>query len=54
MYEDVSGEVRVEVRLDRGTVWLTQHQMTEVFDSTPENVLMHLRNIIANLAGASE
>jgi len=48
VYEDFGGEVQVDVRLDRGTVWLTQRQMAEVFDSTPENVLMHLRNIFAS------
>ncbi len=48
VYEDARGEVRVDVRLDRETVWLTQRQMAEVFDSTPENVLMHLRNIFAS------
>ena len=42
------GEGRVDVRLDRETVWLTQRQMAEVFDSTPENVLMQLRNIFAS------
>ena len=47
VYEDVDGEVRVDVRLEQETVWLTQRQMAEVFDSTPENVLMHLRNIFA-------
>ena len=37
----------VEVRLDGNadTVWLTQRQMGELFESTPENVLMHLQNI---------
>jgi len=37
----------VEVRLDvqGDTIWLTQRQMGEVFDTTPENVLMHLKNI---------
>ena len=39
--------MRVDVRLDRETVWLTQRQMSEVFDTTPENVLMHLRNVFA-------
>ena len=48
VYEDAGGEVQVDVRLDRETVWLTQRQMAEVFDSTPENVLMHLRNIFAS------
>ena len=37
----------VEVRLDGNadTVWLTQRQIGELFESTPENVLMHLQNI---------
>ena len=37
----------VEVRLDteRDTVWLSQRQMAELFETTPENVLMHLKNI---------
>ena len=48
VYEGGKGEVRVDVRLDRDTVWLTQRQMAEVFDTTPENVLMHLRNIFAS------
>lgn len=38
----------VEVRLDRDTVWLTQRQMAKVFDTTPENVLMHLKKIFAD------
>ena len=31
VYETSDGEVRVDVRLDRETVWLTQRQMAEVF-----------------------
>ena len=54
VYEDAGGEVRVDVRLDRETVWLTQRQMAEVFDSTPENVLMHLRNVFASGELAAE
>ncbi|MBT0959973.1 virulence protein RhuM/Fic/DOC family protein [Denitromonas iodatirespirans] len=37
----------VEVRLQGDTVWLTQRQMSEVFGTTPENVLMHLKKIFA-------
>ena len=35
----------VEVRLGQESVWVTQRQMADVFETTPENVLMHLRNI---------
>ena len=47
MYESSDGEVRFDVRFDRETVWLTQRQMAEVFDTTPENVLMHPCNVFA-------
>ena len=33
------------VRFERDSVWLTQRQMGEVFDTTPENILMHLKNV---------
>lgn len=48
IYEDA--DKTVDVRLDEGqdTVWLTQRQMSEVFETTPENVLMHLKNIYNN------
>ena len=36
------------MRLDWDTIWLTQRQMAEVFGATPENVLMHPRNIFAS------
>lgn len=48
VYEASDGGVRVEVKLDRDTVWLTQRQMSELFDTTPENVLMHLKKIYAD------
>jgi prophage maintenance system killer protein len=48
VYETPDGEVRVDVRLEKETVWLTQRQMAVLFDTTPENVLMHLSNIFAD------
>jgi len=35
----------VEVRLESESLWLTQKQMGELFATSPENVLMHLKNI---------
>ena len=40
-----ANEKDVTVRLEGETVWLTQRQMGELFGTTPENVLMHLKNI---------
>ena len=38
-------EVRIEVRLEEDTVWLTQAQMAELFQTTRNNVTLHVRNI---------
>ena len=37
--------VRLEVRLQDDTVWLTQQQMTELFKTTKQNVSLHINNI---------
>ena len=38
-------EVRLEVRLENDTVWLTQAQMAELFETTKQNISLHTNNI---------
>ena len=45
IYTTADGRVALELRLEQDTLWLTQLQMGELFGTTPENVLMHLKNI---------
>lgn len=40
-----SESVRLEVRLQDETVWLTQQQMSELFLTTKQNVSLHINNI---------
>lgn len=44
VYESPGGEVRVDVRLDRETVWLTRQQMAELFGRDRSVVARHVRN----------
>lgn len=37
--------INIQVRVEDETVWLTQAQMALLFDKTPQNVTMHIRNI---------
>lgn len=46
IYEGPSGTI--EVRVERETVWLTQRQMAELFDSTTDNISLHLKNIFSD------
>ena len=45
VYEAPDGEILVNVRLERETVWLTQRQMAELFDTSTDNIGLHLKNI---------
>ena len=47
-YQSEDGRSRIEVRLEDNTVWLTQRLMAELFQTTPQNITMHLRNIYAD------
>ena len=47
VYAPADGKVRVDVRFDGESVWLTQRQMAEVFDTSTDNVSLHLKNIYA-------
>ena len=45
VYQPEGGEFHIEVRVDQDTVWLTQAQMAELFNSTRNNVTLHIKNI---------
>jgi len=42
-----AGENGIEVRVQDGTIWLSQKLMATLFDCTNENIIMHLKNILA-------
>jgi len=45
IYQADKASTRLEVRIEQETVWLTQAQMVELFDSTKQNISLHINNI---------
>jgi len=45
LYTTSQGDVKIEVMLRDETVWLTQKLMAELFQTTPQNITLHLKNI---------
>jgi hypothetical protein len=45
LFQSDDHHARIEVRLDGGTVWLTQAQMAELFQSSIPNINLHLKAI---------
>ena len=44
-YTTDDGQVEIEVRLEDENVWLTQKAMAELFDTTKQNISLHIKNI---------
>jgi len=45
LYSTPEGEVKLNVLLQDETIWLTQKTMGILFDTTPQNITIHLKNI---------
>lgn len=45
IYQTGDGSTRIEVRLENETVWLSQTQMALLYQSTKQNISLHLKNI---------
>ncbi|HRZ76161.1 MAG TPA: cell filamentation protein Fic [Bacteroidales bacterium] len=45
IYQTPEGMTELEVRLDRETLWLSQKQMSLLFDKDTDTIGLHLRNI---------
>jgi hypothetical protein len=45
LYQTEDGQTRIEVRLDNDSVWLSQQVMAALFQTTKQNISLHLKNI---------
>ncbi|MBR3444377.1 MAG: virulence protein RhuM/Fic/DOC family protein [Prevotella sp.] len=45
IYQTADGRTQIDVRLESDTVWLTQAQMVELFQTTKQNVSLHVGNV---------
>src|SRR3990167_1763691 len=44
-YQSPDGSVNIEVLYAEENIWLTQKKIAELFDTTPQNITQHLKNI---------
>jgi len=47
-YQSPDGSVNIEVLFAEENIWLTQKKMAELFDTTKQNISLHLNNIFKN------
>ena len=47
VYQTEDGKLKIDVRFEGETVWLTQQRMAELFQTTKQNVSLHILNVFA-------
>ena len=45
IYQTEDGQTQIDVRLENETVWLTQAQMAELFETDRTSIVRHINNI---------
>ena len=45
IYKTDDGQTQIDVRMENETVWLTQSQMAELFDTDRTSIVRHINNI---------
>ena len=45
IYQADNGLTKIDVKIQNETVWLSQQQMAELYDTTKQNISLHIRNI---------
>lgn len=47
IYQTKDGKTQISVQFDKEIVWLSQAQMATIFETSTDNISLHLRNIFA-------
>jgi hypothetical protein len=45
LYQTEDGQTKIDVRLEEESVWISQAQMVELFQTTKQNISLHIKNI---------
>lgn len=45
IYTSSDGKISLDAKLENETIWLTQDMMAQLFETTPQNITMHIKNV---------
>ena len=45
IYQGADNDVQIEVQFENETVWLSQYQLANLFESSRSNIVEHIKNI---------
>jgi len=44
IYQTEDGNTKIDVKLENETVWMTQKTIAELYQSTKQNISLHIKN----------
>ena len=47
IFKSSDNQIELQVQIDTDTVWLTQEQMEYLFQTTKQNISLHINNVFA-------
>lgn len=48
IYQNEKGDTKIDVFFAEETIWMTQRSMAELYQTTPQNITVHIKNIYAD------
>ena len=45
IYQNEKGDTKIDVYFENDTVWMTQKSIAELYQTTPQNITLHIKNI---------
>ena len=45
IYQNEKGDTKVDVYFVEDTIWMTQRSMAELYQTTAQNITLHIKNI---------
>ena len=48
IYQTEKGDTRIDVFFQNGDIWMNQSAIARLYNTTPQNITMHIRNIYSD------
>ncbi|HBM98550.1 MAG TPA: hydroxyacid dehydrogenase, partial [Ruminococcus sp.] len=45
IYQNEKGDTKIDVYFEDDTIWMTQKNIAELYQTTPQNITLHIKNI---------
>ena len=48
IYQNEKGDTKIDVYFEKDTIWMSQRNIAELYQTTPQNITLHIKNIYSD------